>query len=116
LTNDPSRATIELRKAGNLGNLDLTGDWLGMRIFVVVNADGGTVQSSGVGPGRLSAELGRAGLDAQVTFSPGAEIRQHAEQALEQARNGRIDAIVVGGGDGTVASVAGVLLISQHYT
>ena len=53
--------------------------------------------------------LGRTGLDAQVIFSPSAEIRQHAEQALEQARDGRIDAIVVGGGDGTVGIVAGVL-------
>ena len=80
-----------------------------MRIFVVVNADGGTVQGDAIDPERLSAELGRAGLDAQVTFSPSAEIRQHAEQALEQARDGRIDAIVVGGGDGTVGTVAGVL-------
>jgi diacylglycerol kinase family enzyme len=109
LINDPSGATIEPRKAGYLGNLGLTGEWPGMRIFVVVNADGGTVQGGGVDPERLSAELGRAGLDAQVTFSPGAEIRQHAEQALEHARDGRIDAIVVGGGDGTVGTVAGVL-------
>ena len=68
-----------------------------MRIFVVVNADGGTVQGDAIDPERLSVELGRAGLDAQVIFSPSAEIQQHAEQALEQARDGRIDAIVVGG-------------------
>ena len=80
-----------------------------MRVFVVVNAEGGTVQSGGIDPDGLGAAFAEAGLDAEVVFSAGAEVQRHAEQALAAATAGRIDAVVVGGGDGTVGAVAGVL-------
>lgn len=80
-----------------------------MRVFVVVNAEGGTVQSGGIDLDGLGAAFAEAGLDAEVVFSAGAEVQRHAEQALAAATAGRIDAVVVGGGDGTVGAVAGVL-------
>lgn len=81
----------------------------GMRVFVIVNAEGGTVRTGAVEADGLAAMLAEAGLDAQVVFATGTAIQSHAEQALAAARAGRIDAVVVGGGDGTVGSVAGIV-------
>ncbi len=81
----------------------------GMRVFVIVNAEGGTVRTGGVEADGLAAMFTEAGVDAKVVFATGAEIQSHAEQALAAARAGRTDAVVVGGGDGTVGSVAGIV-------
>jgi diacylglycerol kinase family enzyme len=80
-----------------------------MRVAVIVNADGGTVQAGALDADALATALDEAGLDARVTFSPGAEVETLSRQALADARSGRLDAVVVGGGDGTVGTVAGVM-------
>ena len=45
--------------------------------------------------------------------SGGSELKQLAEAALESAKAGEIDAVVVGGGDGSIRTVAGVLAGSE---
>jgi diacylglycerol kinase family enzyme len=42
-------------------------------------------------------------------FVAGAELRDGAENALRQAQGGELDAVVVGGGDGSIGTVASVL-------
>lgn len=81
----------------------------GMRILVVVNAEGGTVRSGDVDAERLSAALARAGLVAEVVFAASAAVQRTAERALREAAARRVDAVVVGGGDGTVGTVAAVV-------
>ena len=53
-----------------------------MRVFVIVNAEGGTVRTGAVEADGLAAMLAEAGLDAQVVFATGTAIQSHAEQAL----------------------------------
>lgn len=51
----------------------------------------------------------RCGQEAELVLAAGAELRGLAERALADARAGRVHAVVVGGGDGSVSTVAGVL-------
>jgi diacylglycerol kinase family enzyme len=46
---------------------------------------------------------------AELKFCEGAELRLLAQKALASAKAGEIDAVVVGGGDGSIRTVAGVL-------
>jgi diacylglycerol kinase family enzyme len=48
-------------------------------------------------------------MTATLTFLEGAELRDAAEKTLRQARAGELDAVAVGGGDGTIGTVASVL-------
>jgi diacylglycerol kinase family enzyme len=61
----------------------------------------------------LRAEIASAldALDvvAELKFCGGSELKLLAEAALTSAKAGEIDAIVVGGGDGSIRTVAGVL-------
>jgi diacylglycerol kinase family enzyme len=58
---------------------------------------------------RLAEGFAAGGVEAELVFTSGGELRRAAERALEDARAGRLDAVVVGGGDGSVNCVAGVL-------
>jgi diacylglycerol kinase family enzyme len=80
-----------------------------VRVLIVVNADGGAVRAGMADRATLAVAVEKAGLEAELRFSPGAEVRPHAELALAAAAAGQLDAVVVGGGDGTVGTVAGVL-------
>jgi diacylglycerol kinase family enzyme len=51
----------------------------------------------------------RRGATADLNILPGSRIREAAKCALERAAGGEIDAVAVGGGDGTVGAVASVL-------
>ena len=82
------------------------------RVCVLLNA------SSGRGAGeeghdelRTALELAFSNhlLSASLEFLPGEELRPGAERALRQVATGERDAIVVGGGDGTISAVASVL-------
>src|SRR3954447_9297302 len=82
-----------------------------MKIEAIVNATSGTVLS--VGRDNLEMVLASAfaasGVEAVIAFVPCEELRSSAATALKRARRGEIDAVVVGGGDGTVRTVAAVL-------
>src|SRR5687767_82370 len=83
-----------------------------MKICVIVNADGGTIQRGGFDAERerLSAALAKCDFAAEVIFSTGADLRRNAERMLKEAAAKWIDAVVVGGGDGSVSTVADVLV------
>jgi diacylglycerol kinase family enzyme len=83
----------------------------GMRIGAIVNAVGGTIQLGGLAAERerLSAALAKCDFAAEVIFSTGADLRENAERLLEEVTAKRVDAVVVGGGDGSVSTVAGIL-------
>jgi len=81
------------------------------RVAVLLNQAAGTIVC---GDGRslgetIEAAFAKRGVAATLEFLPGTELKAHAERAMEQAKTNSIDAVVVGGGDGSIASVAGVL-------
>lgn len=82
-----------------------------MRIAVLLNqAAGHVLFRDGRTLGEtLAAAFERHGMIATLEFLSGPELKKGAERALLAARDHRLDAVVVGGGDGSVASVAGVL-------
>lgn len=57
----------------------------------------------------LANAFARNDVAADIRFVDGEGLRRAAQDALAQAKSGEIDAIVVGGGDGSVRTVASVL-------
>jgi diacylglycerol kinase family enzyme len=82
-----------------------------MKVAVLLNPTAGTVLSSGKDAVRkaLAGAFCAHAIEAEVSFVPSESLRASSQRALEQAAGGALDAIVVGGGDGTVRTVAGVL-------
>ncbi len=58
---------------------------------------------------RLGAAFARAGVTAEIRVLDGKRLRKAASRALAQARRGDIDAVIAGGGDGSIRAVASVL-------
>jgi diacylglycerol kinase family enzyme len=83
----------------------------GLRVRALLNSGGGTISSLGIEQVRtqLAAAFARSGARAELMFVAGDTLRHEALRALGDARAGRLDAVVVGGGDGSVNGVAGVL-------
>jgi diacylglycerol kinase family enzyme len=81
------------------------------RVVALMNNDAGAFSQA------LAADVGRAlahalerdDVAADIRFVDGDGLRRAAQEALAQARSGEIDAIVVGGGDGSISTVASVL-------
>jgi diacylglycerol kinase family enzyme len=82
-----------------------------LRIAALLNASAGTIEREGVAAfrDRLASAFERHGIAAALEFLPGSELKTAAERARQQAIDGKLDAIVVGGGDGSVRTVASVL-------
>jgi diacylglycerol kinase family enzyme len=59
--------------------------------------------------GALKVAFVQHGVEAEVSFVDGEGLRGAVERALKQAKRGAIDAIVVGGGDGSMRAAASVL-------
>jgi diacylglycerol kinase family enzyme len=57
----------------------------------------------------LADAFSQLGVTADLRFVDGAGLRQAAKRALAEAERGEADAIVVGGGDGSIRTVASVL-------
>jgi YegS/Rv2252/BmrU family lipid kinase len=81
-----------------------------MKVIVVVNAAAGSTKSSDVEglDSLLASTFERRGIEAELRFVEGDQIAATAKQALADAAEGAVDAIVVGGGDGTIRTVAAV--------
>ena len=58
---------------------------------------------------RLGAAFVRAGVTAEIRVLDGKRLQKAASRALAQARRGDIDAVIAGGGDGSIRAVASVL-------
>jgi diacylglycerol kinase family enzyme len=81
------------------------------RVAVLLNAAAGTaarLENEKLGA-ELVAAFAQLNILATVTFLPGAELREGADAALRQAKDDGLQAIVAGGGDGTIGTVASVL-------
>src|SRR5205814_2081780 len=83
----------------------------GPRLPVLINGSAGAVERRG---GQATTELVRAafaahGIVAEIQLLPSAGIAEAAERAVGKAADRELDGIVVGGGDGSVRTVARVL-------
>jgi diacylglycerol kinase family enzyme len=81
------------------------------RVAVLVNASAGAAESHGAAALRatLAIAFAQHGIEASLAFLHGESLRDAAAQARQQVLDGELDAIVVGGGDGSINTVASVL-------
>lgn len=70
---------------------------------IVIDCDGRTLGET------IAAAFAQHGITATLEFLSGGELKESAWRAFQQSKKNEIDALVVGGGDGSVAAVAGVL-------
>jgi len=80
-----------------------------MRVVALMNMGAGTHALTKRARAALKRRFAAHGVAAELRFVSGAELRAAARDALAEATRGEIDAVVVGGGDGSVRAVAGVL-------
>ena len=73
-----------------------------MKVVAIVNSDGGTVLREGVDAATIHEMFREAGVEADVRFVPGDQVDAMAREAV---RSGA-DAVIAGGGDGTIRCVA----------
>lgn len=83
----------------------------GPRVAVLVNASGGTVEHLGAQAVRAELEtlFAERGMTVRVDPMRGNRLQEAAQDARAAARRNEIDGVVVGGGDGTINTVAAVL-------
>lgn len=82
-----------------------------LRIAVLLNAAAGTaarLKNNTLGADIVAA-FAQHGMTATLTSVSGDELRAVAEAALRQAQEGKLDVVAVGGGDGSIGTVASVL-------
>jgi diacylglycerol kinase family enzyme len=82
-----------------------------MRVAVIINREAGT--AAALGPeqvrDRVGATFAEAGVAAGILLAPPGAIDKAAAAAVEAASRDGIEALVVGGGDGSIGGVAGKL-------
>lgn len=79
-----------------------------MQVIVIINSSAGTVANAGEGaltPGVVDRSCRRAGLYPEIQYIE----PDHIAEAIREAAARRPDAIIVGGGDGTLNTAAGIL-------
>jgi diacylglycerol kinase family enzyme len=81
------------------------------RLAALLNETAGTVKRhpSDALPEALTSAFARRGVSVDLEFVPSSQLGTAAERARDRAARGEIDGVVVGGGDGTISTVAGVL-------
>ena len=77
-----------------------------MKIRVIVNRSGGTLEGTGDEEARIAAAFEAAGVDADLRMTEPADIFEALQEA---AAAPGLDAVVAGGGDGTLSCAAGHL-------
>jgi diacylglycerol kinase family enzyme len=82
------------------------------RVVVLLNAGAGTLmgQDEGIFRTNLISVFADHGVSAELEFLSGADLQKGAEAAMARAQRGEIDAVVAGGGDGSIRTVASVLV------
>jgi diacylglycerol kinase family enzyme len=80
-------------------------------VSVILNEKGGTLKDREPGAMRrqLDAAFAERGINIRFADAPDGDIGAAARSIIEAARSGEIEAVVAGGGDGTLSAVAGVL-------
>ena len=86
-----------------------------LKLVALLNTAAGAASHKGADSLRaeLAAALEALDVVAELKFCSGSELKLLAEAALKSAKAGEIDAVVVGGGDGSIRTVAGVLAGSE---
>lgn len=81
------------------------------RVSVLLNSSSGTTAGTARDHLRQTLEeaFRRESIEAELAFLSGPDLKSGAEDALQKARDGKFDAIVAGGGDGTIRTVASVV-------
>jgi diacylglycerol kinase family enzyme len=81
------------------------------RIVALMNSGAGAFsQSLAADVERIVANaMARHGVAAEIRFVQGEDLRAAGERALAAAERGEIDAVVVGGGDGSIRTLASIL-------
>ena len=83
----------------------------GRRVIVLLNVGAGAADQKGTEQleAALSEAFAAAAVEAELRFCTGEDLRLAAEAALAKASSGEVDAVVAGGGDGSISTVAGIL-------
>lgn len=81
------------------------------RVAVLLNAGAGAFRKTDAEAVRSTLEqaFARYGVAAEIRFAESGGLRPAAEKALASAKRGDTDAIAIGGGDGSVRTLAGLL-------
>lgn len=81
------------------------------RVCVLLSASAGTIDGEDRNQLRDSLEsaFDKHAMSATLELVPGADLRASAERAVQGVTNGDLDAIIVGGGDGSIRTVASVV-------
>ncbi len=82
-----------------------------MRFVAVLNRDGGTLRATDLDDfgHRMAATMERAGHEIAIQVVPGSQV----EETLMEAAESGADAVIAGGGDGTVSAAAAALMNRQ---
>lgn len=85
------------------------------RVAALINPGAGAFRQASAEVVRHAIEQSFAehGIAAEIAFAEGKGVRRSTEAALAKARHGEINAIVVGGGDGSIRTAASVLAGTQ---
>ncbi len=85
------------------------------RAVVLINAAAGTAADRGVADLRAEVEtaFAAAGVAVELRLVAGGDLEREATRAVEEIRSGRYDAVIAGGGDGSLNAVAGRLVGTQ---
>ena len=81
------------------------------RVIVLLNESSGTTAGKKRDDllEQLQSTFERHGITAQIKFFPGPQLLGAAEEALGKVKSGECDAVIAGGGDGSIRTVASVL-------
>jgi len=79
-----------------------------MKVVAVINVGGGSIHGQEVGAlrDRLRAAFEKHAIEARLELVEGEALPQAARRAAAEVRRGAADAVVAGGGDGTISAVA----------
>lgn len=82
-----------------------------VKIVALLNAGAGAVEhaSNETLEARLAASFARYGVDSEIAIIARQDLQKAAKDAAKRGQSGEIDAVVAGGGDGSIGIVAGAL-------
>jgi diacylglycerol kinase family enzyme len=86
-----------------------------LRVVVLLNASAGALQAQGGAAlgDTVMAAFRQHGISVTLEISHGPDLDAAAERAAQRAHNQEVDAVVVGGGDGSIRTVVQVLAGSE---